>query len=61
MRNVFIKNMIEEDKGVFSYEKNSNIKYKKFKTKYDEWWMWRMSDILPICLQNILWSSKSTL
>ena len=41
-----MKKMITERQN----EKNSNNKNKKFRRKCKSWWMWRMSNILPISL-----------
>ena len=41
--------------------KHIKTKYKKFTEHNEKRWMWRMSDILPVCLQDFLYSRKSEL
>ena len=49
-------------KGIFGkeneYETRKDIKYKKITEYSKKRWMWRMSDILPVCMQDFLYCRK---
>ena len=49
------------NKGGLCYETYQNIEHQGFKKIHEKRWMWRMPDILPVCLQNIMHCRQSEL